>query len=166
MSRLDAISDWIDKGRNSHYDSSALATSCGVSVSQLRRYFATNFYRPPQDWLDELRIWDAARLLCEGQRVKETCYALGFNDTAHFCHRFRAYHRCAPSVLTCLHRERIIRLRSRFAAPLAPADAQFIPPEPWALAEVVLDPNRIHSRSKGQNARYIQQMRARNNDPR
>jgi hypothetical protein len=41
MSRLDTISDWLDRGRSSNYDSYALAQSCGVSVSAAHVFFCS-----------------------------------------------------------------------------------------------------------------------------
>src|SRR5688572_27351267 len=74
-SRLQFITDWIQRGRESRYDAKALAKLCNVSSSQLRRYFSYSFLRPPQEWLDELRLWHATEILASGQPVKNVAYS-------------------------------------------------------------------------------------------
>ena len=98
MCRLQLIHDWIERGRQANYNAVRLAALCTVSPSQLRRYFAEHFYRPPQEWLNELRLWDAMQLLSEGHPVKNVATTLHFSDPNHFSHVFKRYHGCAPSV--------------------------------------------------------------------
>src|SRR5688500_8375360 len=97
MSRLLLITDWVEIGRAAHYDGAELASLCGVSSSQLRRFFQQRFCRPPQEWLNELRLWDAIRMLRQKYPVKEIAYTLRFGSVPHFCHRFKEYHGFTPS---------------------------------------------------------------------
>jgi AraC-like DNA-binding protein len=97
MSRLDQIRDWVALGRSAGYRSRALARKSGSSPSQLRRFFQAAFGRPPQEWLDELRLWDAVRFLAAGRTVKETGYKTGFKSIPHFCRKFKEYHGVAPT---------------------------------------------------------------------
>jgi AraC-like DNA-binding protein len=96
-SRLLLISDWVERGRQAHYKAAELASLCKVSPSQLRRFYLDTFFRPPQEWLDELRVWDAMEILASGCSVKETAYKLAFSDATHLSHAFKRYHGFSPA---------------------------------------------------------------------
>lgn len=97
MSRLDLIEDWPDLARRSGYDAAEMAKMCGISGSQLRRYFGNVFRRPPQEWVNELRMWDAMQMLSEGRSVSEVAVALKFANIAHLSQRYKDYHGHPPS---------------------------------------------------------------------
>lgn len=99
MSRLGAINNWIERARESKYDSVKLAENCRISPSQLRRFFLEHFFRPPQEWLDELRLWDALSILQQGESIKCTAAQLDFADGSHLSHRFKEYFGCSPKRL-------------------------------------------------------------------
>ena len=104
MSRLDRIADWEKLGRKAMYDCSKLAKLCLVSPTQLRRYFVLKFRKPPQRLLTEMRLWDAAHLLCSSQlSVKDIARELDFANESLLCHQFKAYFRCRPSEFAQLH---------------------------------------------------------------
>jgi AraC-like DNA-binding protein len=126
MKRLLFIKDWIRMGREARYDSVNLARNCLVSPCHLRRFFLTTFYRPPQEWLNELRLWDAMRLLYEEGSVKEVAFTLGFGSVPHFCHRFKEYHGCTPS--ECFVRLKFSQLNRNEDA--GPSELM-----PWTIAE-------------------------------
>lgn len=113
MRRLELIQDWVQRARQAEYRSQNLATVCFVSGSQLRRHFAYAYGLAPQDWLDELRLWHAMELLCEGQLVKEVAAKLSFGNASHLCHRFRQYHGCTPNECVCLYRRRVAEAQAR-----------------------------------------------------
>src|SRR5688572_570849 len=98
MYRLDYLRDWIKLGREAHYDRAELAKLCQISQSQLSRFFLARLYRPPQEWLNELRTWDAMEILMRGESVKETAYQLSFADASHFSHCFKRTHGFAPAM--------------------------------------------------------------------
>lgn len=124
MCRLDCVCDWIERGREAHYSGAELAILCGISQSQLRRFFLEKFLRPPQEWLNELRLWDAAEMLAKGKIVKEVAHFLFFADASHFSHSFQRYFRCAPTSFTSVLRER--QRKSKFASDEQPwISAQF-----------------------------------------
>jgi len=106
MSRLDAITDWAERAVLADYNPVKLARLCGVSASQLRRYFSEVFLQSPSDWLKELRLWHAAKLLCRGKSAKEVVWELKFGDRAVLYHQFKAYHGCSPGQFVQLHRRR------------------------------------------------------------
>src|SRR5688500_6619127 len=112
-SRLLAINDWLRRAHEAHYDCNRLAALCQISTSQLRRFFLAYFYRPPQDWLDELRLWDAMEILAQGEPVKQVAFAVHFGSVAHFCHRFKEYHGCRPSEFRRIHASTTVNLLKR-----------------------------------------------------
>ncbi|HEX7859755.1 MAG TPA: helix-turn-helix domain-containing protein, partial [Verrucomicrobiae bacterium] len=91
-SRLHTIEDWVERGQRARYHSAELAVQCQISLSHLGRFFRTYFYRPPQHWLDELRICDSTELLVQGRTVKETAFMLSYFDPSHFSHTFKNYY--------------------------------------------------------------------------
>ena len=97
MSVLCANMNWIGLAREANYQRRKFAQCCGVSAGYLNHYFVANFNRTPQRWLDELRLWQAYQLLCEGTSVKMAAYTLGFKQVSHFSRVFRRYHGFSPS---------------------------------------------------------------------
>jgi AraC-like DNA-binding protein len=143
-SRLDAITDWVEMAKFTRYESAGLAKLCLVSPSQLRRYFMATLGKSPQRWLNELRLWHGAALLCSGLPLKQVAYELNFADQSHFCHRFKEYHGCTPFEFVLLYRqrekERIEWMRDCLSG--NPNGEQQSPP-PWEVAER----NLCHKRS-------------------
>jgi AraC-like DNA-binding protein len=135
MMRLDVIRDWVLLARRSGYDPEELAKLCAISSSQLRRYFKQHFGRPPQEWLDELRMWHAMELLCDGAQVKHVAVTLGFSGSSHFCNNFKAYHGCTPTECVALYRRRLMERTDDLR------DYERLPP--WREAEFRLL-SRIH----------------------
>jgi len=97
MSVLCANLNWMGLAREATYQRRNLARCCGVSAGYLNHYFVAHFNCTPQRWLDELRLWEAYQLLCEGSSVKMTAYTLGFKQISHFSRLFRKYHGFCPS---------------------------------------------------------------------
>lgn len=96
MRRLDRIVDWSKAAVTAKYNAERLARLQVVSLSQLRRYFLRRFGKPPQFWLDEMRLCRALKVLFEGASVKEAAFELAFCHPSHFCRKFKAYHGCTP----------------------------------------------------------------------
>lgn len=142
--RLDGITDWIDAARTSRYCLEELATrQCGVSVRHLRRYFAVAFRRSPQTWLDEVRLWDAAELLCSKLTVKEVAVKVSFPSVAHFCRRFKQYFGCTPSAFVRIETERQQR---------AGAGPQNEIHPPWVIARHILNTRMPRSVPRAQRS--------------
>src|ERR1051325_9198645 len=97
MERLSGISDWPQRAKKANFHCRQLARLCGVSPAYLNEFFVRRFHRPPQEWLDELRIWEAFRMLSDGTSVKEVAYALSFKQASHFSRVFARYHGICPS---------------------------------------------------------------------
>lgn len=137
MSRLDWINDWVVRARNAGYNAKALADLCLVSPSQLRRYFNLVYGRPPQDWLDELRLWHAMQMICHGSSIKEAAAALHFWSSAHLSHRFKEYHGCAPTECVQIYKKRIQSTKGKLPS-LDEWDNSVSETLPWRQAEHIM----------------------------
>src|SRR3954467_8085243 len=140
MNLLVRVADWTNRARVAHFRCRDLARICGVCPEYLNQYFVANFHRPPQEWLDELRMWEAFRMLCEGCSSKECSYTLGFKQVSHFSRVFTLYHGFSPSHCAEIYRshERVAlrQLRSKFWDVL---DVKaMLPPPYWIQAENAL----------------------------
>lgn len=148
MSRLDRFRDWTHRAREAQYSASRLAKLCGVSQSQLRRFFNEMAGMPPQRWLNELRLWHAMAMLWNGSSVKEVAITLRFSSPSHFCNKFKEYHGCTPTRALQIYSELMDKRRKKHA------DFEGYPntlSEPWKDAERALEgrmrgiPNRLRS---------------------
>jgi AraC-like DNA-binding protein len=96
MSVLCTNLNWPGLAREAKYQRRKLAECCGVSAGHLNHYFMAHFQRTPQRWLNEVRIREAHRLLCEGTSVKMAAYTLGFKQVSHFSRVFKEYYGFCP----------------------------------------------------------------------
>lgn len=113
-SHLDRDSDWADWGAKAGYKASALAKLRNVSLRQLERYFIDYYGRPPQEWLNELRMAKSAVLLVDGHRVKEVALRLGFDSASNFSRKFARFYGCRPSKLIQIHDHRRDKRKRQF----------------------------------------------------
>jgi transcriptional regulator GlxA family with amidase domain len=130
MSRLDWMVDWIEMAQAAGYHAERLAPMCCVSPAQLRRYFLVRCSRPPQEWLDELRLWHAVRMLFTGESVKGVAAALHFSDSAHLCHAFKEYFGDSPQ-RTIWKMQMELRAKGHLALGWEESGGM----EPWKAAE-------------------------------
>jgi AraC family transcriptional regulator len=97
-SRLDRIDDWEIRASASHYNYDKLVKACSTSRSQLRRYFLAKFGKTPHEWMDDLRLAEAVRLLkASDLTVKEIAARLGYDYPGNFARQFKRRHGCNPS---------------------------------------------------------------------
>lgn len=140
MNLLSRITDWSDKARTAQYQCRNLARLCGVSSGYLNEYCVAHFHRPPQEWMDELRMWEAFRMLCDGAPVKEVAFSLFFKQVSHFSRAFTQYHGFCPS--QCAEKFAAARqLSMRRLASMFPEDSlslNMLPPPFWMQAELAL----------------------------
>lgn len=67
-----------------------MAALLGISAGQLRRVVKHSAGATPRDWLCNLRLEQAARLLANPSlRIKEVQSRVGFSDPSHFARDFR-----------------------------------------------------------------------------
>jgi AraC-like DNA-binding protein len=111
MERLFWVQGRLEElAQTANYDANKLARLCGISVRQLQRYFRRRFQHSPQNWLDDLRMLAAQKLLLSGDSVKKVAIELGFKHTSHFCRQFKYRNNMTPSEFTTLQ---VTKCRSR-----------------------------------------------------
>lgn len=113
-SQLERIADWVLLAQKAGYRANKLANLNGISLRQLERFFIEHFKRPPQEWLDELRLIKAALFLVSGRRVKEVAVQLGFRNVSHFSRKFERYHGCRPIEFVRIHDRRLAQRKRKF----------------------------------------------------
>lgn len=101
-SRLNRVRNWEERASASRYNLDELAKACSASRSNLSRFFVQNFGKPPQKWLDELRLARAVELLLSSNlSVKEIAVELGCDYPGNFARQFKRRFGCSPSNYAC-----------------------------------------------------------------
>ena len=98
--QLQSIKTWVARNlEDPALDVACIARQFGLSRSALYRLFATAG-ETPQAWIVGQRLERALHLLSNptrtGPSISATCYALGFNDPAHFSRLFRQRFGASP----------------------------------------------------------------------
>ena len=84
---------------NPDFNVNSLAKDIGLSRSQLHRRFKAITGETPSNFLKEIRMKEAVRLLeTTPVSVFEVCYAVGFSDPKYFSREFRKKYGMSPSV--------------------------------------------------------------------
>jgi transcriptional regulator GlxA family with amidase domain len=98
------------------WTSGSLATSVGLSASQLRRKFVAQTGLPPMQYLRQLRLKRAMELLLTRTywTVKEVGAAVGFCDMSHFVRAFRQRNGQSPTQYRRAHGVRPTNHDARF----------------------------------------------------
>ena len=99
MARKDiySVEEWGALAKQARYDPVHLARLLNVCPRQLNRYTHKLFNNSLQEWLDELRLADAAAMLLQSDElIKAIAYDLGFKDVSHFSHKFKARYGVSP----------------------------------------------------------------------
>jgi AraC-like DNA-binding protein len=75
------------------------------------RLFKMIYGKTPHQYLTQVRINNAIRLLKEGNKVADTAYAVGFDSLTSFAALFKKNTSCSPSVFQQLYFERQLLIR-------------------------------------------------------
>lgn len=82
-----------------------LATLAGMHPSAFSRFFKNGTQRTVTDYVNELRIGLASRLLLETElSILEICLRSGYENASNFNRRFREYRRMTPREFRAAHR--------------------------------------------------------------
>lgn len=74
-----------------------LAQRCGLSVAQFRRLFHGVFERSPTQYIQQMRVREACRLLhCTDRTVNEICLQIGYEQPSHFHKTFKKFTGVTP----------------------------------------------------------------------
>lgn len=95
-SRLDLICDWLEKAKLAQFRALGLAQACDVSDRRLRAYFSNRCGKPPQVWLNEIRLWMSIPPLVRGECIKGICSDLNFSRLPTYYDQFRSYFGASP----------------------------------------------------------------------
>lgn len=88
-----------------------VAALTNLSTAAFCRYFKTRARKSYFEYLAEVRIGYACKLLTEGElNVGEVCYASGFNNLSHFHRQFRRIVRATPVEYQRRSREKVPRV--------------------------------------------------------
>ena len=92
------VMDWLDEHFDERIDFARLASVKGVGYSTFRRYFKQLNGLPPQEYLQNLRITKAKKMLVSSElSIKQIAVAAGFNDPYYFSRVFHNEVGLAPS---------------------------------------------------------------------
>jgi AraC-like DNA-binding protein len=89
--------DWYQTNMNKRPTIDHVAAECGLSSSQLRRYFKKVYNAPPQLIFRRLRLYEAARLLINTDWTIDRIYPeAGFNNRVDFHRTFKEEYGASP----------------------------------------------------------------------
>jgi AraC-like DNA-binding protein len=117
MARIADRDEWARLAEPAGFRYLELAALCDYSPRQLQRHFRRIAGRPPQEWLNELRVFKAQELLLMGKPPKEIAWELGYKQFSHFCRHFKHHTGMTTSEFLALHAK---SARSSSRAPTNP----------------------------------------------
>lgn len=89
--RIRMIMDYIKKNFTSHITLADIAAGAGISVRECQRCFEKGLKTTPMQYVTDLRIDHAKRLLLETtEEISVICTKCGFNDQSYFTKVFRS----------------------------------------------------------------------------
>lgn len=91
-----SVKSWPLEARITRYSATALAKWYGISQRALQRHFKDVYKMKLHQWLRDLRLADARRLLAPGKLVKEVAGLLHYQSTQHFARDFKKQYGFAP----------------------------------------------------------------------
>jgi AraC-like DNA-binding protein len=96
-SRLNEIGNWPQRAAQAHYHATELARNSGVCLRELEYFFAQEYHRTPQDWLNRLRLHEALPPLAQRRRIKGLAYELGYKHPRNFSRAFKKFYGISPT---------------------------------------------------------------------
>jgi AraC-like DNA-binding protein len=97
--RIDKVCSYLSRQYTGHVTQPEAAAIAGMSVSAFSHFFKTTMGRSFTDYVIELRIGHACKLLIETEdSIAGIAYAAGFNNLANFNRRFIAVKHVPPKV--------------------------------------------------------------------
>lgn len=96
-SRIDTARWIFETTFSSEHSLGTVAKSVGMSPYHFAHIFSELTGVPPHQYLLNVRLQAAARLLLDGADVTAICYEVGFNQLSHFSRMFSRAFGCSPS---------------------------------------------------------------------
>ncbi len=86
---------------NTHYTDSSISirnicADFGIGETSFRQLFRETYRKTPVEYITELRLECARRLIASGMRIEEAAYRSGFNDAKYFSRVVKKKYACNP----------------------------------------------------------------------
>ena len=92
------VNEYLYKNLQSNIRINDVAEQVSMSPSAFSHFFKKRTQRSFTDYLTDLRIGHAARLLIDSEKnISEICFESGFNNISNFNRSFKAQKGCTPS---------------------------------------------------------------------
>lgn len=89
IDRVIQIKNHLEANYKEELDLNTLSNKYFISAYHLLRQFKKYYGLTPKQYLTDIRIRVAKRLLADGLNVKEVCYAVGFQSMSSFSKLFK-----------------------------------------------------------------------------
>jgi AraC-like DNA-binding protein len=96
--------EYLHEHFNQNVSLACLAELTGLNPFQLLRLFRRHVGVPPHEYLLQIRVNRAKKLLLEGQTPVDAALVTGFFDQSHFCRHFHRLVGVTPSEYRNAHR--------------------------------------------------------------
>jgi AraC-like DNA-binding protein len=96
--RVDAVRTMLEERYASPHTLASMAGSVAISPFQFARVFRRLTGRSPHQYLMQVRLDAARRMLLDGAQVTNVCYDSGFSNLSHFILMFKRRYGCTPSI--------------------------------------------------------------------
>ncbi len=98
LDRFKPILSHLDTHYVEEFTLTELAAKANMSTSYFCRIFKNLTGKTPFEYITQLRLREAARLLTEGRlNITEIALRVGFSDSNYFSRQFKKYKNCPPS---------------------------------------------------------------------
>lgn len=110
--RIQVVVDYLTPHLNESFTIQALSEMAQVSQTSFRRLFKAHTGKSPSDYIRELRMTSAARMLLTSDReIAEIGYQVGFSDANYFSRTFRQVFGVSPHQYRRISRGQTVRAR-------------------------------------------------------
>lgn len=100
---LNAVVAYLKKNLEKNINIDELCKLALMSRSKLYTEFKNNLGCTPSEFLYQLRLKQAAKMLRNGNNITRTCFATGYSNTSHFSRSFKACFGISPSLFKKRH---------------------------------------------------------------
>ena len=110
--RIQVVVDYLTPHLNESFTIQSLSEMAQVSQTSFRRLFKAHTGKSPSDYIRELRMTSAARMLLTSNReIAEIGYQVGFSDANYFSRTFRQVFGVSPHQYRRISRGQAVRAR-------------------------------------------------------
>lgn len=110
--RIQVVVDYLTPHLNEPFTIQSLSEMAQVSQTSFRRLFKAHTGKSPSDYIRELRMTSAARMLLTSDReIAEIGYQVGFSDANYFSRTFRQVFGVSPHQYRRISRGQTVRAR-------------------------------------------------------